>query len=58
GNEEATRALLAAGAPVGKTGPWQSTPLHVASYFNHIEAVRMLIGAGADPEALNSRGET
>lgn len=34
------------------------TPLHVASQMGDIEAVQVLLRAGADPDALGDRGRT
>jgi hypothetical protein len=34
------------------------TPLHTAAYFGHELAARVLVGAGADKDALDRNGET
>ena len=38
-------------------GRFGSTPLHVASYSGHIEVVRTLLAAGANPKETNAVGE-
>lgn len=51
-------ALLAVGAAVDGHGAWQKTPLHIAAFEGHTKAMRMLLGAGADPWSVNGRGQT
>lgn len=51
--------LLRHGAMVdGRDGPDDSTPLLVAVQRNHIEAVRLLLAAGADPNVRDHRGDS
>lgn len=50
--------LLAVGASSEGHGAWQRTPLHIAAYEAHTSAMRSLLGAGADPWAVNGRGQT
>lgn len=58
GNDDVVDTLLAIGASPKGHGAWQRTPLHIAAYEGHIAAVRTLLGAGADPWALNGRDQT
>jgi ankyrin repeat protein len=44
--------LAAAGSAVGARDGYARTPLHVAAYFRQREAMRALVKAGADPNAL------
>jgi ankyrin repeat protein len=46
------RALVAKGAKVDVRDGYRRTPLHVAAYGKHHEAMRALVAAGADPNAL------
>ena len=39
-------------------GRHKSTPLHVASWANHVEVVQELLKAGADPNGYNALGES
>ena len=43
---------LDAGARVDARDDYQRTPLHVAAYAGRIDAMRALVAAGADPNAL------
>lgn len=58
GNTEVADTLLAVGASSEGHGAWQRTPLHIAAYEAHTSAIRSLLGAGADPWAVNGRGQT
>ena len=44
--------LVAAGSTVDARDSYARTPLHVAAYFRQHEAMRALVKAGADPNAL------
>jgi uncharacterized protein len=53
GNVEAVRALLASDrAAVDDHGPDGYTALHLAAFFGHLEVARLLLGRGADPNAV------
>lgn len=45
-------------ADVNKKDSQGSTALLLAAYYNNIEAVKLLLGAGADPEARDSMGNS
>lgn len=56
---EKVKQLLDGGADPSKSfGPRAETPLHVAAYHGRTAVVKILLEAGADPCAENSRGET
>jgi len=46
------RTLTAGGSSPDVRDGYQRTPLHVAAYSRHHEAMRALVGAGANPNAL------
>ena len=48
------RILLAQGANVGRSDPDGFTSLHLASENGHLDAVRLLVDAGADIEVRMS----
>ena len=48
------KALIAQGKPVDPRDGYKRTPLHVATYRSQIPAMRALVGAGADPNALEN----
>lgn len=51
--------LLRHGAMVDdRDKPWDATPLLLAVLRNHIEAVRILLAAGADPNVRGDEGES
>ncbi len=52
------RALIEAGADVNLVGNLGYTPLHVASWRNHPEAVETLLDAGANPALRCENGKT
>ena len=65
GNLDALQALLAHKAPVnesyfrrGAFGQGYTTPLHDAVDGGHVESVRLLLGKGADVNAIPSFGST
>jgi ankyrin repeat protein len=41
---------------VAKTGPDGATPLHLAARFGHADAIRVLLGHGADRACLDAAG--
>lgn len=55
-----TEALAAAAGPAGLTARYLfgQTPLHVAAQDGRADVVRALLAAGADPGALDGRGDT
>jgi uncharacterized protein len=48
------QALLAKGEKPGARDTYGRTPLHVATYGGHHEAMRALVAAGIDPNALEN----
>ncbi len=52
------RRALDAGTPVDARGAGGRTPLFVAVTGDHVEVARLLIAAGADPDALDDRHDT
>ena len=52
GDVQGIARLLAAGARVDVRDWYGRTPLHVAAYGGHHDAMRALVRAGADPNAL------
>jgi len=52
GDAAAIKALVAKGAKPDVRDGYRRTPLHVAVYAKHHEAMRALVAAGADPNAL------
>ena len=55
GGAAAIASLLASGAPPDARDEHGRTPLHVATFGSHDEAVRALIDGGANPRALGLR---
>ena len=62
GNPEVVHALLQAGSDVNARangGTYlKMTPLHWMTYGRHLSGMRLLLDAGADVNAMNTRGET
>jgi len=52
GDAAQIKALIAKGESPGVRDAYGRTPLHVAAYGGHHEAMRALVAAGADPNAL------
>lgn len=52
GDSARVKALLAKGARVDARDGYQRTPLHVAAYGRHHDAMRTLVAGGANPNAL------
>ncbi len=52
GDAAAARALIAGRAKPDERDAYGRTPLHVAAYGGHRNAMRVLVEAGADPNAL------
>jgi hypothetical protein len=50
--------LLSRGIDVNANGPRENTPLHFAASQSHFEAVKFLVGAGANPATRNRNGKT
>ncbi|QDH15540.1 ankyrin repeat domain-containing protein [Oecophyllibacter saccharovorans] len=56
GDTELLGQFLDAGMPVNSADSAGYTPLTVATYNNQLEAARLLLQRGADPEALDNKG--
>jgi ankyrin repeat protein len=52
GDAGGIQRLVAAGRPIDVRDGYGRTPLHVAAYFRQHDAMRALVRAGADPNAL------
>jgi len=52
GDAEAIKTMIAKGAKPDVRDGYARTPLHVAAYGRHHEAMRALVAAGANPNAL------
>jgi uncharacterized protein len=51
-------ALLDAGLPLASRNERGDSLLMLASYLGHLEATRLLLARGADPEQANASGQT
>jgi ankyrin repeat protein len=56
GDATEIRALVAKGTKPDVRDGYRRTPLHVAAYGGHHEAMRALVAAGANPNALVAGG--
>jgi ankyrin repeat protein len=54
GDTKRIEALIAKGEKPDARDGYGRTPLHVAAYGGHHEAMRVLVAAGADPNALEN----
>ena len=55
-NEPAMRALLKKQADVAAVDELRRTPLHLAAHYGGVAAAKLLLDAGADPNAESARG--
>src|SRR6266704_2731691 len=58
GDAEALRRLLGRDPNLYRAGYWYTPPIHFAVREGHLEAVRVLLEAGADPAAVALSGES
>lgn len=58
GAERSLAALVELGVRLDGCGDDNSSPLHFACWFGQIESVKILLAAGADPNARNRLGLT
>ena len=59
GNVCVLRSLVDAGARVNDVcGKMRATPLHICVKESHVEAARLLLSRGADPNAVSTDGDT
>jgi ankyrin repeat protein len=58
GDVDGVRRALDAGTPVDTRGAGGRTPLFVAVTGDHVEVARLLVEAGADPDAPDDRHDT
>jgi ankyrin repeat protein len=54
GDTERIKELIAKGADVNARDSWGNTLLHMVVFAKNAEAVRLLLGAGANPNVLNT----
>lgn len=57
-NAEAARQLIKLGVPLELKTPEGHTAVHLASARNAVEAMKVLLDAGADPDAQDNDGDT
>mmetsp|Transcript_4239 Transcript_4239/g.13284 ORF Transcript_4239/g.13284 Transcript_4239/m.13284 type:complete len:149 (+) Transcript_4239:2033-2479(+) len=50
--------LLDRGAAVDLPNVYDTTPLHIASYYDYVDAARLLLARGADINAVTDEGES
>ncbi|MZD06432.1 hypothetical protein GTW43_15190 [Streptomyces sp. SID5785] len=58
GDAAAVRAALDDGAPVEARDSHRRTPLLLAALHDHVDAARVLVAAGADPDAQDDRDDS
>jgi uncharacterized protein len=58
GNVQKLSEMLGAGLPVGLRNERGDSLLMLASYHGHLEASRLLLERGANPDQLNDAGQT
>ena len=58
GKKQNVEILIYAGANVNNIDHEGDSPLHYASYYGHVDIVRVLLDKGADPFICNSRNMT
>src|SRR6266446_10740977 len=58
GDAEALRRLLARDPNLYRAEYWYTQPIHLAVREGHLEAVRVLLEAGADPAAVGLSGDS
>ena len=58
GRVDDLRSLLSADGPAGRYSYDGWTPLHLASFFGQLEAARLLLGAGAEVNAVSHNSLT
>ena len=58
GDAEALRRLLERDPNLYRAGYWYTQPIHFAVREGHLEAVRVLLEAGADPAAVGLSGDS
>ena len=58
GDSTALQSFLDIGGPVDLTNDRGDTLLILASYYSHLESVKVLLAAGADLDRANDNGQT
>ena len=58
GDVQTLALVLAGGVPVGTTTPRGESLLMLAAYHDRLDAVRLLLKSGADPDQRDAKGQT